>query len=94
MVHLPGNEPVYYAPTDDPSKILHNIPVTQLTGWFAFNKKKKEEYEQKLRLDINAQPHPSLNTLYQDFPSIAVWKKSPRPSKWIDRTRTTNLPVG
>ncbi len=74
IVHLPGNEPVYYAPTDDPSEILHNISVTQLTGWFAFNKTKKEEYQDRLRLDVNAQPHPSLNTLYHDFPSIADWK--------------------
>ncbi len=80
IVHLPGNEPVYYAPTDDASEILHNIPVTQLNGWFAFNKKKKEEYEKRLRLDINAQPHRSLNTLYHDFPSIAVWKESPKPN--------------
>jgi hypothetical protein len=82
-VHLPNQQQVSFDETGNIIQVLATARHTKLTRWLEFNYKKKEEHEQALLIDPAAQPHLCLNTLYHNFPKIAIWNQSSKV--WKER---------
>jgi hypothetical protein len=95
-VHLPEQQRVDFEPGHAQEAL--GCSTSTLLGWFKFNQDAKDEHERELRRSNANHPPPSrprcLDTLYHNFPAIAVWNGH----EWQLRKRMHNSrglpPVG
>jgi len=80
-VHLPNQQQVTFDETENIMQVLATAMHTKLTRWLDFNHKKKEQNEEALLTDPAARPHVCLNTLYHNFPGIAIWNQTSKTWK-------------
>jgi hypothetical protein len=95
-VHLPEQQRVDFEPGHAQEAL--GCSTSTLLGWFKFNQDAKDKHERELRRSNANHPPPSpprcLDTLYHNFPAIAVWNGH----EWQLRKRMHNSrglpPVG